>query len=57
MLACVFVLRESWIYVLISGSAVVAIGAAFLILVDPLLDDIRTSLVGIMNRLRVAVHG
>ena len=53
-LACILVRWETWIYVLIAGSAIAIGGEIALIHLDPSLRDVRASLGAGLSRLRAA---
>ena len=53
VLTCVFVRREMWAYVLVTGSAMAIAGGMILIYLDPLLSNTRTLFSAILRRLHI----
>ncbi len=54
ILACLFFRRESWSYVLFTGSATAFVGGMALVYLDPLLVNVRTPLMYALRRLQTA---
>lgn len=54
--ACVFFFRPSWVDILGLGSSLTILGALILLLIDPLVADIRSMLFSALTRLSATVH-
>jgi hypothetical protein len=52
VLVCLFVQRESWVFVLMIGATITLVGSAALVVVDPMLAGVLAPVIHFLNRRR-----